>query len=106
MQSVLGVHFDADLISEAVEVVSGSGGELELCEKDKAFLKGIYIVESGELEITSGEGEGELKDVLRTGDFCGELTALFNVPQFIKANSHDRYNLDKPMCRYWGWFWV
>lgn len=90
MQSVLGLHFDADHISEGLEVVSSEDGEeLELCEQGKA--RGIYIVESGELEITTGEGEGEIKDLLRPGDFCGELSALFRVPQFIKATSHNRY---------------
>lgn len=89
MQSVLGLHFDADHVYEGLEVVSGAGGkELELCEHGKA--KGIYIVEKGELEITTGEGEGEVRDFLRPGDYCGELSALFGVPQFIKATSHSR----------------
>lgn len=91
MQSVLGLHFDADAISDGVEVVSSGGGEeLDLCENGKA--KGIYIVESGELEIATGEGEGEIKDLLRPGDFFGELSALFRVPQFIRAKSHNRYS--------------
>lgn len=84
IQSVLGLHLDPVAIYDEVEVVIGGGGEVELCKNGRA--KGIYIVESGELDIIAG---GEIMHVLRPGDFCGELSALFRVPQFIKANSHD-----------------
>ena len=87
IQSVLGLQFDPAAIYDEVKVVTCGGGEVNLCKDSKA--RGICIVESGELEIFTGEGGGEMIDVLRPGAFCGELSALFRVPQFIRAVSRN-----------------
>lgn len=77
-----------DAIFEHVEMVTcEEEGELDLCVGGMA--KGIYIVDSGEVEIMVGAGD-EVVDVLRPDGFCGELSALFKVPQLMKAYSHDR----------------
>lgn len=90
--SFLGLQLDSIAIFEDVEMLNSGAGEVELCANGKA--KGIYIVESGELEIMveeGGGGGGVVIDVLKQGDFCGELSALFCVPQFIKAKSLNGY---------------
>lgn len=76
-----------DAIFEHVEMVTCEEGELELCVGGMA--KGIYIVDSGEVEIMVGPGD-EVVDVLGPDDFCGELSALFKVPQLMKAHLQDR----------------
>ena len=62
-------------------------GEVELCVGGMA--QGIYIVDSGEVEIMVGAGD-EVVDILGPDDFCGELSALFKVPQLMRAHTHHR----------------
>ena len=85
MESFLGLHFDTAIFDHIREVQHGAGA-VSLCEGGKA--RGIYVVESGEMDIVVEE---VAVDMLGPGDFCGELSALFQVPQFIKASTVNGY---------------
>lgn len=88
IESVLAIHFKLDSIVDQVQTVEGNGGVIELCEDGQ--VKGIYIVDEGELEIVTNDGSVVVNS-LKPGDFCGELAALFKVQQDIKTKSQDRF---------------
>ena len=88
IEPILGIEFNIDAIVKQVVIVEGKAGVIEMCEKDQ--VRGICVVDEGEMEVMLDNGE-VVVDELRPGDFCGELAALFRVPQNIKAKFQNGY---------------
>lgn len=91
--SSLGVQLNIEAIIEEVEIVEdghseGEGGGL-IEQGENGQVKGIYIVDSGELQIMAGDQNNMhvVTEILRPGNFCGELSTLFEVPQTIETKS-------------------
>ena len=73
---------------------AGAPEQVTLAAGETRFTQGepgdrIYVVESGEIELvrTSGEGTTETLAVARTGDYFGELAALFGLQRAATARA-------------------
>ena len=75
--SSLSVTFKVDEILASVVVTTYRRGQTVLSRGAQA--QGIYVVDEEVLEVLSPEGDVVLNRLL-PGDFCGELSTLFEVP--------------------------
>lgn len=70
----MGIAIRLEHVVARVHLLSFKKGEYVLTRDVES--KGIYIVDEGVLEVMSPEGETVLNRLL-PGDFCGELSAVF-----------------------------
>ena len=75
LESYLDVTFNLERILEQAQVINFNPHEQVLTCGEAA--PGIYVVDSGAIEVYSEEGQ--IVSHLLAGDFCGELATLFEV---------------------------
>lgn len=83
LEGFLQISFHVDSILSDTQVVSFEQNEEVIRRGTEA--KGIYVVEEGHLEVLSPNGDTVLNRLL-PGEFCGELSTLFEV--FCTATVH------------------
>ena len=76
LESSLDVTFQVDEILASVVVTTHREGQRILSQGAEA--RGIYVVAEGTLDVLSPDGDVVLNRLL-PGDFCGELSTLFDV---------------------------
>lgn len=103
IESSLGLSFDTDTILKQVVIIddartlkTNSRKSLMqgcLCEDHRYQEGGICIVDDGELDVlASHEQESILTNILKPGDFYGELWALFLVPCPTYTRASNKYD--------------
>ena len=83
LEGFLQISFHVDSILSDTQVVSFEQNEEVIRRGTEA--RGIYVVEEGHLEVLSPNGDTVLNRLL-PGEFCGELSTLFEV--FCTATVH------------------
>ncbi len=76
-----------------VEVLLASG---EVLFRQGSWGNRIYVIEEGEIEIVSehANGDEEVRAVVRTGDYFGEMGPLFNLPRTATARARTAARLE------------
>ena len=76
LETVLGVSFDVDKVASSAQIVNLRANEnVYVCGAESTAM---YVVDSGALEVCTSRGETVVARLL-AGDFCGEVSVLFNV---------------------------
>ena len=74
-------------------------GKARLDLREGGNSQGIYIVDSGEVDVLHG---GKPVNCLRPGDFFGELSALFGEPLHINILFRTRYVCNRVLSQIQG----
>ena len=79
-----GVHLNANHVLPYVETVTRTDDSIV---EGEALLKdnGLYIVQEGQLDLCAADGH-TVSQRLQVGDFFGELSSLFRVPNSAVVN--------------------
>ena len=75
-ESGLDIEFDVDEILSSVQIVTVSARENVFVYGVESI--GLYVVDSGALNVCTDKGETVVGHLL-AGDFCGELSTLFDI---------------------------
>ena len=76
LETVLGISFDVERVARSAQIVNLRANEnIYVCGAESTAM---YVVDSGALEVCTSGGETVIARLL-AGDFCGEVSVLFDV---------------------------
>lgn len=76
LETVLGISFDVERVARSAQIVNLRANEnVYVCGAESTAM---YVIDSGALEVCTSGGETVIARLL-AGDFCGEVSALFDI---------------------------